>query len=261
MNLNEIIKQAQKLAIDNSPAILTAIGVTGTLTTAYLTGKASFKAAKILSDMQYTENINRGAGEIRHELSTKEKAKLIWKLYIPAISTGVITCTAVVFANRIGSRRAAAMAAAFSLSERAFDEYKGKIVETIGKNKERAVHDEIAQDRVTNNPVSKNQVIVTGSGDVLCYDMYTGRYFESSMEKLNKARNDLNYDIINDGYASLTDFYSKIRLSGTKNSDDVGWRSDRLLELIITTTMSEDNRPCLAMDFAVAPVPNYFRVH
>ena len=47
-NLHGVLKQAEKFASDNSPAILTALGLTGVLTTAYLSGKASFNAYDIL---------------------------------------------------------------------------------------------------------------------------------------------------------------------------------------------------------------------
>lgn len=255
MTLRDIINRTQKLAIDNSPAILTAIGVTGSLTTAYLTGKASFKAAEVLAEAE------SNPAEPSLPLDNKEKAKRIWKLYIPAALTATITCTSIVCATRIGTRRAAAMAAAFSISEKAFDEYKDKVVEQIGKNKEQKVRDDIAQDRVTQNSVGSQQVIVTGGGNVLCYDMYTGRYFESDMETLKKAQNDTNYEILSQGYASLSDFYNRIGLSSTKTSDDVGWDTDRQLELTFSTTMSDDDRPCIAVDFHQAPVPNYFRVH
>jgi hypothetical protein len=90
--------------------------------------------------------------------------------------------------------------------------------------------------------------------------MYTGRYFQSSMESLKKAQNDLNYKILNSYYASLTDFYNLIGLSRTTTSDDVGWNSDEMLELRFSTIMSDDQRPCIAIDFKVAPIRGYFRV-
>lgn len=256
MTLREILKTTEKLVVDNSPAILTAIGVTGTLATAYLTGKATFKAAEILSTEVYT-----ASPDYNETISVKTKVEAVWKLYIPAAGAGVVTVASILFANRIGTRREAAVAAALTVSERAYSEYKDKVFDTIGKNKEAKLHDEIAQDRVTKNSVGTQQVIVTGGGDVLCFDMYTGRYFQSDMETLKKAQNDLNYTIIAQGYASLTDFYNHIGLSSTKSSDDMGWTSDKLLELRFSTTMSDDDRPCIALDFMTPPGPDFFRVH
>jgi hypothetical protein len=257
MTFVDVAKRAEKLAIDNSPGILTALGVTGTLTVAYLTGKATFKAADLLWDEQNRLDIQPE----RHNLEPKEKFQLVWKLYIPAAGTCVFTIVCIVTATRIGNRRAAAVAAAYSISEKAFTEYREKIVEKIGEKKEQSARDELAQERVDRNPVSSNGIIITGSGEVLCYEEFTGRYFMSSMEELRKGQNDTNYTIMNHGDASLTDFYNSIDLPSTSFSDEVGWNTDKLIELRFSTTLSEDGRPCISMGFDVAPIRDYFRIH
>ena len=153
------------------------------------------------------------------------------------------------------------MAAAYTVSEKAFEEYREKIVEKLGANKERQARDEVAQDRVNANPVGRTEVIVTGGGNVLCYDMYTGRYFQSDMETIKQAQNNLNHHILNNVYASLNDFYDMIGLSRIKTGDEIGWNSDKLMEIYFSTTMSDDQKPCIAIDFSVEPVRNYFRTH
>ena len=257
MTLTRIAKQGEKLVADHSPQILTGMGVVGVVSTALLAGKASFKAADLIRQ----EDENKDLDPKTNVWERHEKLLLVWKLYIPAASTGLITVAAVVGANRIGTRRAAVMAAAYSMSEKAFTEYKDKVVEKIGEKKELEVRDSVAQDRVNRNPVDNQQVIVTGGGEVLCYDTWTGRYFQSSMEALKKAQNDVNYQVLNNYYASLSDFYDKVGLSRTKNSDDFGWNSDDLLELYFSTTMSDDDRPCISVDFRVEPIRGYSRVH
>lgn len=257
MAFSDIVNRIGKFTADNSPVILTAIGVTGTLTTAYLTGKASFKAAELITAEQKRLDL-----EVKsHPLEIKEKVELVWRLYIPAAGTGLLTVACIIGANRIGTRRAAALATAYTISEKAFGEYRAKVVEKIGENKERAVRDEVAQDRVTNNPVTNREVIITSGGDVLCLDTYSGRYFKSDMETLKKAQNDVNYRVINYSYASLTDFYELIGLPRTKISDELGWRPEKMLELDISTALSDDGRPCLHIGFASEPIRNYYRGH
>ena len=152
------------------------------------------------------------------------------------------------------------MAAAYSISEKAFSEYKEKVIEKIGENKEQKVRDEIAQDQVNRNPVSTREVIITGNGDVLCYDSITGRYFQSNVESLRKAMNDTNHQIINDMYASLNDFYNRIGLPMTPYASEVGWNADRLLELQFSTVLSEDGRPCISVSYPLSPIRDYFRL-
>ena len=157
--------------------------------------------------------------------------------------------------------RAAAVAAAYTISEKAFSEYKEKVVERLGTPKEQKIRDEVAQDRVTKNPPNERETIITGGGEVLCYEAFTGRYFKSDMETLKKAQNDLNYVMLNDGYASLSDFYNKIDLPTTSYSDEIGWTSDKLLELNFSTVLSDDGRPCISIDFMAAPVRDYYKLH
>lgn len=264
----QMISKAGKFLSDNSPVIFTAIGVTGAATTAYLTGKASFKAARVIAEAEadgerrvFTEPINPGDPDPGDPLSTKEKIALVWTLYIPAAASGALTIGSMICATQIGTRRAAALASAYKLSEQAWEEYKGKIIETIGEKKEQKARDQVAQDQVNRNPVGTREVILTGNGEVLCYDAFTGRYFKSDMPSLKKAQNDLNHQILSTNFASLSDFYDLVGLGRTEESEEIGWNSDDLLELEISTTLSENDVPCLSLEFNKRPSRSYFRFH
>lgn len=254
MDLARLIKRAEKFTIDNSPAILTAIGITGTLTTAYLTGKATIRAYELLLDEDSRRHAQK---EPPLRLDKKGMIKTVWMEYIPAAGSAALTITAIFAANRVSTRRATAMATAYSLSERAFTEYKDKVVEKIGEKKDREIRDEVAQDQVNRNPVDDATVIMTHDGEVLCYDRFIGRYFKSSMEALNKAVNEINYIILHQDYASLSDFYQELGLEPTGISDEVGWTTDQLLELDISTVLSKDQKPCIAIDFNHRPIRNF----
>lgn len=233
---------------------MTAIAVGGTLTTAFLAAKASFRAAEIIADEQaFVDSQTKG-----YPLPARDKVELVWKLYIPAAGTAALTITAIIMSHHISSRRAAAMAAAFSISEKAFEEYKAKVIDKMGEKKEQSVRDEIAQDRLNRHPVDQ-QLIIVGNGDVLCYDSFLDRYFLSSMEKLRKAQNDINEQVLNDHYASLSDFYDLLGLPHAQVSENVGWNLDATLKLKFTTGMSTDNRPCIVISFEVSPAGNRFR--
>jgi hypothetical protein len=256
VNLAGIARQTERFVINNSPVILTAIGVTGVLTTALLVGKASFKASELIRDEQLLFDKH---APIDAYYGPTEKFHRVWRLYVPAAGTAALTIAAIICANRISARRAAALAAAFSISERAFEEYQSKVVERMGERKEVALRDELAQERLNRDPVSKREVIIAGTGEVLCYDAYTGRYFLSSMETLKKAQNEINYKVTHGHFVSLTDYYDLIGLPSTTVSEEVGWNLDKLLELSISTGLSDDDRPCLVMNFEVTPSRSNFR--
>lgn len=253
MNISEIAQIVGKFAVDKSPTILTAAGVVGVVSTAVMTGKSSYKAAQYLADEPPFHVMSRD--------EKKAAVKRVYPLFIAPVIVGGMTISCIIFANHIGVRRATALAAAYSVTEKAFEKYREKIVEEIGESKEVGVRDAIAQERVTATPVGKSEVIITGGGEVLCFDTYTGRYFHSSMETLKQAQNNLNYRLLHDFSASLNDFYDLIGLDQVSSGDDVGWNSDRLMELEFSTTISEDQRPCIAITFHVTPTLGYFRTH
>lgn len=252
MNSKVMFKAAEKFVVDNAPAILTVVGASGTVATAYLTGKASFKAAKVIADAQFKENLY----EKGHELEPKEKIVLVWKCYVPPVAIGVGTVTAIIFANRISSKRAAALAAAYAISEGRFSEYKEKVKEKMGIQKEQKVIDEIAQDRMNNNPPSDGMLII-GDSKVLCKDEFTGRYFRSTVEEIKRAENEVNFEIIHSGYAVLSDFYEKIGLKPTSVSEMFGWRGNERLELSWTPTVTPDGQPCVGFDVNAHPLKDY----
>jgi hypothetical protein len=181
MNLVRLITNPLPIIKQNAPEIFTALSMSGVVTTAYFTGKASYEVAR-------DEDVDPW-------ISKRDQIKRYWKLYIPAGLSGAFTIGCIFGASRAAGHRTAAAVTAYSLSERAFSEYKEKVVEQIGKGKEQKLRDEIAQDRVNKTP--PREVIIAGTGAVLCCELFTQRYFRSDMETLRKAMNDINQRIHN----------------------------------------------------------------
>lgn len=191
-------------------------------------------------------------------MTRKERFGLTWKLYIPPVICGTATIACIVCANQIGTRRTVAMAAAYTISENAFTEYKEKIVDKLGEGKERAVRDEIAQDQVTRTPYPNNQVIISGQ-ESLCLDTFSGRYFTSSMEAIRKAQNDVNETMLSDHSASLGDFYEKVGIPPNDQSEELGWTLDNMLHINFSTTLTDTGQPCLAITFRTEPIRNHWK--
>lgn len=237
------LKQLENSVRNNSPAILTALGVSGTITTAYLAGKASFEAC----DKIRAEESMYGPADT-YQSMVKERAALVWKGYIPAIASGTATILCIVGASKTGSRRTAAITAAYSISDKAFAEYREKVVEKLGENKERVIRDELAQSHLNNNP-PRQDIIISGIGATLTLELYTGRYFSSDMETLRKAQNDINAQLHDQNEATLSDLYHLIGLPDTSESSRLGWDVDRLLNLEYHAILTEDGKPCMAFAY------------
>lgn len=247
MTASDILNRSLTLLKRNSPEILTGLGIAGVVSTAYLTAVACFKA-----DKELDEAFGRPRTNGNEEPATlKEQALEVWKLYIPPTVSGVATIACIVGSQKASGRRTAAAVAAYSFTEKAFSEYKDHVVEQIGKGKEQKIRDEIAQKNVSENPPSESkELLILGKGQVLCCELYTGRYFMCDMETLRKAENDLNAMVVNSiHYASLSDFYDLIGLDHTSTSDNLGWDTDKLLELQFSHALSPDGTPCLTFDY------------
>lgn len=257
MDIGAIVSRARKAAADNTPTILTAMGVTGTITTVLLASKASFKASQILMDVEAGLISQDSYGdEVEQEnFDFQCKLKNTWKLYIPATTTGIATLGCIMMANRVGTRRAAAIASAYTVSQEAFREYREKVVDKIGEKKEQVVRDEIAQDRVNKNLPS---VIITSNTNSICLDTHSGRYFDCDMETIRKAVNDINYKLHSEDYASLSDFWELIGLAKTADSDEVGWNIDSKLEVAYAAALTDDGKPVITIEFRTVPNRRYY---
>ena len=256
------IQYAKYLVNENSTTVLTGLGVAGVVTTAYLAGRASFKAAQIIEKEKLTyavvtEDDNPEAVESfrGHEFTTTEKVKLVWRLYIPPVLLGATTIASIIAANRLASKKIAALVIASGISDRALQEYKERVIEKFGEGKAGDIQDEIAASRVANQPMN-NEVIVLG-GEVLCFDLHSGRYFNSTHDAIRRAENKINYELVHFSTASLSEFYDELGVPATTYSDMVGWDVGNQIEVKISTVMSPDNKPCLAIDFTPYPVYNY----
>jgi hypothetical protein len=242
MNPGLILRRVQKNVIKNSPSLLTAVAITGVVSTAYLAARASWRAALIVEEEEAVHGKNPNRKE-----RYKQNAKLVWKEYIPAAATGTVTIASIVGSTKVNNKRGAAAQAALVLSERAYSEYRERVIEQFGERKDRLIRDEIAEKKVQANPPSAT--IISGPGNVLCCELYTKRYFTSDIEDLRRTTNRLNEALLKQDRMSLDDWYEMVGLESTSHSSELGWKSDRLMELEITYVSAPDGRPCLAFEY------------
>ena len=232
-----------------SSEILVATGIVGMLTTTVIAVKATPKA------MQLIEEAKEEKGE---ELTKLETVKAAAKVYIAPAITAVTSTACIIGASKINRKRNAALATAYAISEAALNEYKDKVVATIGEKKEREIQDAIAKDDIDRVPVHTKEVFLTDNGNTLCYDVMSGRYFRSSMESLKSAICDLNFQMMDDVWVSLNDFYDTIGLKQTQQGDLLGWSvADGKIQPRFSSQLSESGEPCLVLKYNIAPSYNY----
>ena len=253
LNLSKVAKNMQHTLGKYSPQILTGIGIAGMITTVVLAVKATPKALELIEDRK--EELDAG------KLTVVDTVKAAWKPYVPAAVTGVLSTVCIIGGNAVGTRRTAALAAAYKISETALHEYKDTIVETVGEEKAKEIKEKVAQNKLDKNPVVEKQIIVTNKGTFLCYDSLSGRYFQSDIETIRKAQNDINDYLFSEDYASLNMFYDFLGLEHTRLGAELGWKIDSgTLQIEFDSTLASDKSqgiapgtPCLVLDYNVAP--------
>lgn len=260
MTLAQIANKAMRSLNSNSPVILTGLAVAGVVSTAVLAHNAGAEVTRRVAK----DAVNQGfkmidTGDEYEAPTNLEIYKENWRLYIPAAGMGVATIVCIIGAQSINSRRQAALISGFTIAETSFREYRDKTIELEGKSADQKIRDSIQQDRVMADP-SSNEVVILGVGNVLCYDKYSGRYFESSREEIRQAQNDVNEAMINgDMYASLNEFYMRIGLPITKMGEGLGFSTERLLDINFSSVLTERGEPCLAIDFRAEPMLDYYK--
>lgn len=251
-NITNIIKGIKASISRHSPEILTGIGIAGMVTTTILAVKATPKAIKLIEAEKQAKRVDA--------LSPVDTVKTVWKCYIPAAMTGVSSIACLIGSNAINAKRNAALTTVYTLSEMARNEYKEKVIETIGEKKERTIKERVDAERIKKDPVSKKEVIITEKGTTLCYDHVFGRYFKSDIDLINRAMNKINREIVINMYASLNDFYAELGLSPVEMGYDLGWNiDDGTIEIEPSSQLADDGTPCLVIDYSVSPKYNYSR--
>jgi len=249
MNHNRVAAYITKHSSD----FLLGFGIAGSIISCGLAIGMTPKAMKKISNAK--ERLKKD------KLSIFETIKECWKYYVPSLLTETAAITCLISSRKISAKREAALAAAYSLSETALKTYKEKVVETIGERKEEQIRSEIAKDEIQKAQLNGNTVIITSKGDTLCLDTISQRYFKSDIEKIRRAVNELNRRLRSDIYVSLNDFYSEINLDPIPIGNDLGWNIDKgYVEIDFSAALTEDETPCLVLEYSVAPKNDYDKI-
>lgn len=257
MNKQTLTKLARDMRITvskHSPEILTALGIAGMFTTTILAVKATPKALLLIEMKKNDLEVEK--------LTPVETVKTTWKCYIPAAVSGVAATACLIGANSVNAKRNAALATAYKLSETAFAEYRGKVVETIGEKKEKVVRDKVAEQQLKDNPINKTEIIMAGKGQTLFFDPLSHRYFYSTIDKVRRAENILNKEINTDPFDSgrtVNDFYTEIGIPTTATGDALGWNLNiGLIDIYLSYQGGDEgteheDEPCAVLNFYNPP--------
>lgn len=253
----------------HSSTILTVIGSMGVVATTVLAVKATPKALELIEEeRQYRkkcatifENDESHETVIVPDLTKLEIVKIAWKPYIPTAITGLSTIACILGANYLSTRTQASLMSAYALLDSSYREYRNRTRELYGDEAANIEH-EIVKSKYDNS-------IILHEDTELFYDYQSGRYFESTMERVKRAELMLNQKLTTHGYACLNDFYDLLGIPRKPYGYDLGWStmcSDKiysydsiLLELVYEKAIMDDGLECNIITINFPPSLEYIR--
>ena len=249
--ITTILRSISKFAGKHGSEILTALGISMMAGATVMGISATPKAI---------DKIKAKKEELQtDDLTVTETVKASWICYIPTVLAATAGASCLIMASRANLKRCAALATAYNIAADGLKDYQRKIIDIDGLEKHNRIMDEIVSDKANSTlPVSKEVIISADAADVLCYDSISGRYFTSTINKLDKAINSLNRELMDSMYISVNEFYDAIGLPNTRLGDELGWNIDHgMIELRYSTQLSEDDRPAIVIGYSVTPKYDY----
>ena len=249
MKTDMIFKAVRETAKKNAAKILSGGSIIGVVGTSVLTGIGSWKACKKI------ERIKQETG--KEKLTFKEAFLAVWPFYISPAVAGVSTIAGIVAADKIYTKHEASLVAACSLAETAVEDFKKKAEEVVGEKKVTEIKDAVAKEQLARNPVPSNEVVfIPGSGETLCFDPLSGRYFKNTIDGLRKIENEMNRMMVQgEDYVSLNEYYYFINLEPIDLGYELGWNlnRDKFVKIVFSSQIASNNQPCVVVGFENPP--------
>ena len=150
---------------------------------------------------------------------------------VPATIATACTIAGVVSVSMIGTRQKKSMASAYMMLHSLHKAYQDKVKDKCGEEFHDEIMAEIAEDVYISSPgLIGSETLDFNDKDPnekrVFYDHYSGRYFESTKDKVLQAEYHLNRNYALNGSACVNDFYEFLGISDAEGGDDVGWTID-----------------------------------
>jgi hypothetical protein len=242
----------------HSPVLLIGVGLIGVGTSMVLACRATLKASDILEEGEKNkskfEHATRMMDEGREtELTDEEKNILkkglfgiqlrvafeITKKYAPAIALGVASVGAMAGSHIILQRRNAGLAAALGIAHKGFEQYRSRVVEELGSEKDLEFRygtiEETVIEETPEGPVAKTIKRIDNKSDTT--EVAYAQFFDpenvnwrdipnQNTHYIQGLQQHFNNRLRLDGVVVLNDVYEALGFKKTKAGHLVGWVRD-----------------------------------
>ena len=248
-----------------SPEILMVVGITGVVGAAVLACKATLKCEDLIDEhdgkMKIVQEVREKFDEEKYSDENYKKDILVVKtqtavnfvkLYGPSVTLGIASIACILGAHNIMKKRNVALAAAYKLVEQSFSEYRQRVKDELGEEKDFHFRYGTVEDEETETIVGedgKKKKINKAVQRLSDHDpsMYA-RMFESEERVgdgstwngskefspihhynyafLTQKQNWMNERLNAYGYLFLNEVYEELGFPKTKAGQAVGWVKD-----------------------------------
>lgn len=230
----------------HAPEILTTVGVLGMVASGVLASRATLKLEPIIARMEdesssakdNRENL-AGYSNLDYKKDTTAAytrgVKDMVILYGPSVTLAAGSALCIVGAHGIMRRRNVALVAAYKVMEQGWSEYRKRVVEEFGEEKDREFKSGIKTVQVTDDATGKQTVAHTFDPNAI--SRYAKFFDEGNVNWqkdpelnlffLTSQQNYLNDLLRIRGHVTLNDVYDRIGIDRTKEGFVVGWVFDK----------------------------------
>lgn len=255
-NTNNLTRGLSRLGLKlkkHSPEILMVTGTIGVVTSAVMACKATLKVNDILEGTK--QDVDKINGVLENEEyadkyseeDSKRDLLIVYaqtgiklaKLYAPSVILGTLSLGAMITSNNILRKRNVALAAAYTVLDKGFKDYRSNVIERFGekidkelkhnikaKTFETVTVDENGKEKKTKEEVN----ICDEISDFARFFDEGSRYFtkdpEYNLMFLKNQERYANDKLKAKGYLFLNDVYRMLDIPETKAGQIVGWIYD-----------------------------------
>ena len=287
----------------HSPEILVVGGVVGLVASGVMACKATTKLSAILDDskeqIELFDKVAANPEMVNEEYTVEDAEKdkkivkvqtavKVVKLYAPAVAIGVVSIGAIFASNNIMRKRNVALGAAYATVDRAFKDYRNRVVDRFGeeldkelrynlKTKEvkETVEDENGKKKTVKRNIKYMDSPMPSEFAVIYDDGCAGWTKDPEDNKffLIQQQRYANERLKRRGYLSLNEVYELLGFPSTKAGQVVGWlydckdpnyKGDNFVDFGLYNVDCEPNRDFvngyernIILDFNVAPIIDF----
>jgi hypothetical protein len=220
----------------NSPRILFVAGVVGGVTSTVMACKATLKLNTVLDDVEYevkevkrdlkeTDSYNRDLAFVYAKGAVK-----LGRLYGPSVVLGAASIGALTGSHVTLTRRNAGLTAAYAAISRGFDEYRDRVRDELGQEKEQSIYSGTKTLSLTDENGKKIKALVRDPNQFSIYAKIFdagSRNWQKNPELnrifLQSQQNYFNHILQARGHVFLNEVYDALDVGRTKQGAVTGW--------------------------------------